>query len=308
MKFGSDEDSSIDSNNSDNDSDGLKAVDLYETPAFLNPIKSVHEVDTIVADQLIFDLPLPKELDMTIPIEYLGEISNIINHNTFIVQAYKKIKIDDAEVALDSETIVVSENRKVLGRIHETFGPVERPFYLVKFKENESKDKNDSNVNQEDSDSKVGNMNDKVVATDIKIEDIDNKEIDNSSEPIKLQHQIGSKVYYTEKDIKYVNVPELLKQKGIDASNFYDEEVSAIEDFSDDEKEAMYKAGNGAKGPSYKDIDNTDGNSKGKIVKSKKKIKIENRDENVNGTENSTNRRSVVSYDDYDALLSEYLE
>lgn len=58
----------------------------------------------------------------------------------------------------------------------------------------------------------------------------------------ELKGRIGEKAYIVVPDAHWVDTFELRKLKGTDASNGYDEELSEGEqEFSDDEKEAMYK-------------------------------------------------------------------
>ncbi|KAH9070702.1 NAF1-domain-containing protein [Lactarius deliciosus] len=56
-------------------------------------------------------------------LEKVGEIMNIVNNNVVVVKGEASSTHRASEHALDSETLLVYEDRKVLGYIHETFGP-----------------------------------------------------------------------------------------------------------------------------------------------------------------------------------------
>ncbi|KAH7930936.1 NAF1-domain-containing protein [Leucogyrophana mollusca] len=66
-------------------------------------------------------------------IEKVGEVMSIVG-NVVIVKGVASDLIKLAsERALDAETLLVFDDRKVLGHIYETFGPTSQPMYQVKF-------------------------------------------------------------------------------------------------------------------------------------------------------------------------------
>ena len=148
-------------------------------------------------------------------LEKVGEIMNIIN-NVVVVKGEASSTYRASEHALDSETLLVYEDRKVLGyvsgalplllltfrpfaQIYETFGPTYQPMYQVKF---------------------------------------------SSAHPLDLNEaRVSRPVFHVPARSKYVFVAALTKLRGSDASNVHDEEPAEYElEFSDDEAEAAHKA------------------------------------------------------------------
>lgn len=60
-------------------------------------------------------------------IEYIGDVLNVID-KAVIIQS----NINPKNV-LDMESLLCFEDRSMLGEIFETFGPIARPFYSVRF-------------------------------------------------------------------------------------------------------------------------------------------------------------------------------
>lgn len=83
-------------------------------------------------NEILYENVEIKKLDVIItddmPIEYLGEISQIVD-NTVVIKAFV---FDDYKV-LDEESLLVLEDRSILGLIFETFGRVSQPMYSVRF-------------------------------------------------------------------------------------------------------------------------------------------------------------------------------
>lgn len=131
------------------------------------------------------------EISATDEIEPLGVISNIVGSSCVVTGEPSS----DTRV-LDCGSLLVFEDRKNLGFIADTFGPVVCPMFCVRFRT--SKDLEDAGVSP------------------------------------------GRSVFLVQKHAKYVFGDTLLV-KGTDASNIHDEEQSETE-FSDDEKEALYKS------------------------------------------------------------------
>ncbi|KAF8899057.1 Gar1/Naf1 RNA binding region-domain-containing protein [Infundibulicybe gibba] len=85
----------------------------------------VPEVDIIV--------PEVEEVNPDEELEKVGSVLSIID-NVIIVQGLPgSISGHGAERTLDSDTLLVFEDRKVLGHIYETFGPTTQPLYQVRF-------------------------------------------------------------------------------------------------------------------------------------------------------------------------------
>jgi len=65
----------------------------------------------------------------------------------------------------------------------------------------------------------------------------------NADDVTSLGLTLGTKIFYSEQHAKFVFPSDMRKMKWTDASNIHDEEVNDVEmEFSDDEKEAEYKA------------------------------------------------------------------
>ncbi|KAI0962183.1 hypothetical protein AcV7_001082 [Taiwanofungus camphoratus] len=66
-------------------------------------------------------------------LEKVGEVMSIVDKVVIVKGSASEISNRASERALDSDTLLVFEDRKVLGYIYETFGPTSQPFYQVKF-------------------------------------------------------------------------------------------------------------------------------------------------------------------------------
>lgn len=77
------------------------------------------------------NIPVPEieEIGAEEGIEILGEIVNIMDQAVII----RGLPSSHTNHVLDSETLLVFDDRKVLGYIYETFGPTAQPLYQVKF-------------------------------------------------------------------------------------------------------------------------------------------------------------------------------
>ncbi|KJA28521.1 hypothetical protein HYPSUDRAFT_197370 [Hypholoma sublateritium FD-334 SS-4] len=82
------------------------------------------------------DIPIPEvdEVGSDEVLEKVGEVMNIVDRLAIVVG----LPVDfttgrRADQALDSETLLVFDDRKVMGYIFETFGPTAQPLYQVKF-------------------------------------------------------------------------------------------------------------------------------------------------------------------------------
>ncbi|VDC05793.1 unnamed protein product [Peniophora sp. CBMAI 1063] len=141
-----------------------------------------------------FNVPDVEEVGESEQLERVGDVMSV-SSNIVIVRG----AAGQAQIALDSDTLLVFEDRKVLGYVYETFGPTLQPFYQVRFGEKYPLD----------------------------------------AEKV----QVSRPVFHVPRRSRFVNVFELRKLKGSDASNVHDEEVAEYEmEFSDDEEEAAHKA------------------------------------------------------------------
>ncbi|KAL7285083.1 hypothetical protein ACG7TL_000175 [Trametes sanguinea] len=83
------------------------------------------------------------EVDIMIPeisevgphdeLEKVGEVMSIVDKVVIVKGLPSEIANRGSERALDSDTLLVFEDRKVLGYIFETFGPTSEPLYQVRF-------------------------------------------------------------------------------------------------------------------------------------------------------------------------------
>ncbi|CAK8693077.1 unnamed protein product [Clavelina lepadiformis] len=77
--------------------------------------------------------PEIKNVDVVLPgtvaLQVIGEVNSIIDDNVVVIKAIPN------KPALNLDSVLFLENRSVLGRIYETFGPVSAPYYVVCFEE-----------------------------------------------------------------------------------------------------------------------------------------------------------------------------
>ncbi|KAF4573233.1 hypothetical protein EYR36_007743 [Pleurotus pulmonarius] len=79
-------------------------------------------------------IPEAEEIGVHESMEKVGEVMAILDNKTVIVKGEASANANrGSESALDSDTLLVFEDRKVLGYVYETFGPTSQPFYQVKF-------------------------------------------------------------------------------------------------------------------------------------------------------------------------------
>jgi len=163
--------------------------DIYPVKA---TFKTKHEID-------LPELPTVhiKVVDTQLEIRLLGRVTAITD--TMVVV---ETSTSDLKQALDYGSVVCLEDRRVLGAVFETFGPVHKPLYSIRY------------ANQEA-------VQEAVQETGV-VKD--------------------ANVYYVPTLGQYVYPENLRGLKGSDASNFWDEEVDeADKEFSDDEKEAEFR-------------------------------------------------------------------
>ncbi|KAH6593405.1 hypothetical protein BASA50_007356 [Batrachochytrium salamandrivorans] len=134
--------------------------------------------------------PVDVEIPADLPLKRIGTITAIVDALVVI-----KATLGGEIQVLDIDSILLFEDRSVLGRIFDTFGPVSEPFYSTRF-----------------------NSADEVAASSA---------------------AVGAPVFFIQDLAKVVLTQPLLKNKGSDASNLYDEEIGEDEvEYSDDDQEA----------------------------------------------------------------------
>ncbi|KAI8093812.1 Gar1/Naf1 RNA binding region-domain-containing protein [Halteromyces radiatus] len=111
----SDEDEATDQDNHDDDDE-----DDEDGNKKMQQLRTVNEVTDIVINKPQFEMKEDTE------IRPVGEIFSVID-KTVVVQSRPGLAV------LDMESLLVFEDRVMLGEVFETFGPVERPFYSVRF-------------------------------------------------------------------------------------------------------------------------------------------------------------------------------
>ncbi|KAH7886067.1 Gar1/Naf1 RNA binding region-domain-containing protein [Phlebopus sp. FC_14] len=138
----SDSDSEPNSSSLSEEEDQLKEVTSSHTP---RPTFDVDDEDSgtpanaacLQTKNEVVDVdikvPTISEVDSDEDLEKVGEIMSIVG-NIAIVRGLPadQVKIL-SERALDTESLLVFEDRKVLGYIYETFGPTSQPLYQIKF-------------------------------------------------------------------------------------------------------------------------------------------------------------------------------
>ncbi|KAJ4485781.1 Gar1/Naf1 RNA binding region-domain-containing protein [Lentinula aciculospora] len=85
-----------------------------------------------VADATI-TVPDIEEVGVNEHLELVGRIMNIIGNVVIVEGLQTELTRGGSDRTLDADTLLVFEDRKVLGFIFETFGPTTQPMYQVKF-------------------------------------------------------------------------------------------------------------------------------------------------------------------------------
>ncbi|KAG1243434.1 hypothetical protein G6F68_015830 [Rhizopus microsporus] len=85
-------------------------------------VKTANEVTDFTVEKPVFDLTQQTE------ILYAGNIFQIIQ-NVVVIHSRPGSEYN----ALDAGSLLVYENREVMGEVFETFGPISRPYYTVRF-------------------------------------------------------------------------------------------------------------------------------------------------------------------------------
>ncbi len=122
----SDDDNSASS--SEGEDDASEDGDVSdEEPTSKLPLKTAHELDKLPAVEPI-NLTIPENLTIV----EIGRIHSIID-NMVIIEANPGVTETRKEWILDADSILLFENHDILGRVFETFGPVIKPMYSVRF-------------------------------------------------------------------------------------------------------------------------------------------------------------------------------
>ncbi|OSX67073.1 hypothetical protein POSPLADRAFT_1129069 [Postia placenta MAD-698-R-SB12] len=143
---GSSSDSDVDSHDSDSDEKAKKAPptsgklemlldDEDETgPAVTSEAqtRTKNEIPETEAKVIIPDI---EEVGSDEVLEKVGEVMSIFDKVVIVKGSASEYTNRASERALDSDTLLVFEDRKVLGYIYETFGPTSQPLYQIKFNE-----------------------------------------------------------------------------------------------------------------------------------------------------------------------------
>ncbi|KAI7853501.1 Gar1/Naf1 RNA binding region-domain-containing protein [Circinella umbellata] len=115
-----DDDNNDDDDDDDDDKEGNDVGDDEE--GFSGPLRTKNELVHVIINAVDFEITPETEL---LPI---GVIDKIID-NVVIVQSHP----DTGDTVLDMGTLFAYEDRTNMGEVFETFGPVSRPYYSVRF-------------------------------------------------------------------------------------------------------------------------------------------------------------------------------
>ena len=92
----------------------------------------------------IDDLPpfdrLNISLESSVKLVKIGQVKSIVDNKLVVIQSVPSDETKFESQPLDEDTILFDSNRKALGKIYETFGPVANPFYSLRFNLNEIKE------------------------------------------------------------------------------------------------------------------------------------------------------------------------
>jgi rRNA processing protein Gar1 len=97
----------------------------------LNQVKYIKTKDEITFDEL----PAPERIDLVldpgIKLEKIGRVISKVDKLVVIQSIINESR--ESSPPLDEDTILFDSNRKALGKIFEIFGPVNNPFYSLRF-------------------------------------------------------------------------------------------------------------------------------------------------------------------------------
>lgn len=81
-----------------------------------------------LADALTTQAPQPAEEEVVIPAEAALELAGAVEG---MVEGFLVVAADPARQTLDIDSALCFDDRTPLGRVHEVFGPVKKPYYAV---------------------------------------------------------------------------------------------------------------------------------------------------------------------------------
>ncbi|KAI9282679.1 Gar1/Naf1 RNA binding region-domain-containing protein [Sporodiniella umbellata] len=110
------------SSDSEDSGDENQPEEEEETAKEEGPLKTKNEVTEFTIEKPVFDLT------QTTEILFAGNVFQVIDH-VIVIQARNGAEYN----ALDAGSLLVSESREVVGEVFETFGPIARPFYTVRY-------------------------------------------------------------------------------------------------------------------------------------------------------------------------------
>ncbi|KAG1057985.1 hypothetical protein G6F43_000229 [Rhizopus delemar] len=126
LEFSSDDDDSSSEEKEEDTKEGNIVEEEEEeeegAPSQGGVVKTANEITDFTVEKPVFDLTQQTE------ILYAGNIFQIIQ-NVVVVHSRPGSEYN----ALDAGSLLVYENREVMGEIFETFGPISRPYYTVRF-------------------------------------------------------------------------------------------------------------------------------------------------------------------------------
>lgn len=132
------------------------------------------------------------------------------------------IRSEPTSTPLNEGSTLCLGDGKVFGKVHEVFGPITAPFYIVRWTESSAlSDEAKDNQIEKQIDGEVTVVKDDIASVISGI-------------------TLGMQVYSIRRLAQFIAPASLLRSKGSDASNLFDEEVAAEEqEFSDDEAELV---------------------------------------------------------------------
>ena len=87
------------------------------------------------------------QLDETVKLIKMGQVISIVDQKLVIIQSI--LMNNEKAKPLDEDTILFDSNRKELGKIFEVFGPVQSPFYSIRFNNSNEIKQNNLNVDKD---------------------------------------------------------------------------------------------------------------------------------------------------------------
>jgi hypothetical protein len=150
----------------------------------------------------LINIPIIPEISENTEFISIGKIEGLIGEDKILLKPNLDLGI------LDLDNIVWNINHIAIGYLDDVIGKISEPIYIIKLFPNII----DKNIN------------------------------DNNENNINLNININNELFSIKDKISKINNKEILKKKGCDASNAFDEELlDSDREFSDDEKEYEYK-------------------------------------------------------------------